>query len=324
MTTITMPLTTSLGGTFQSINKLSAMPNLNAVSATRADSAFAMSTIVAEMGSEHWSFPALRDASGMFVGTDFGSHPFYTHTWGMGNVTTLINFAHGASNVPSTIDVSAWQMQNLATLSGFFFSVNSPLLVLDLTLWSTPSLTFMSDAFSSLSNVILTGVHNLNVSHVTDMTNLFTGTPMTTNITLNTWDTRAAVLMTGAFQNCIGTSVNVAAWNVANVVSASSMFHTSNMNPDMTTWAWSSAVFVDNIIEQCYFSTPRQYSHFLNAFSPDLFLMSAIPGAPRNNTLTTTGNLPTRVLQGYDSTGSVSHGILTGPLSWTLVDAGLH
>ncbi len=324
MTLISIPVATTATSMFSSCAKVTALPNLNPVSLVTGTNMFTLATFVADMGASTlaWSFPVLQTATTMFQGTNFGNNAFYMHTWGMNAVTTLLNFANGATNVPNSISVSTWQVQHLTVLTGFFFGVNSPLLVLDLSSWTTTALTTMSNAFSSLTNVKLTGVNNLDVSHVTDMTSLFLGTAMTTNITLNTWNTSSVTLMTGAFQTCIGTSVDISAWNVARVVTATTMFTTSNMDPNLASWTWTALLTIaTNFADQCYFSTPARYSGALISFATTTTKTGVTFGGPRNNTLTTTGNLPTRVLQGYDGTGTAPRATLV-TRSWVFNDAG--
>jgi hypothetical protein len=325
MTLISIPSSLDASAMFHACGKITAMPDLNPISVVTASTMFKLATMAADMGVSTlaWSFPSLQTANNMFEGTNFASLPFYMHTWGMGNVRTLSNFANTATNVPSTIDVSTWQMQQLTTLSGFFFGVNAPSLVLNLTLWSTTRLTSMASAFASMGNVQLVGVHNLDVSRVTDMQNLFDGTPMTAEIVLNTWNTTSLTIATSAFQTSIGTSVDISTWNTINLSVAGTMFQTTNVNPNMTSWSLVSIVSASNILDQCYISTPALYSQVLIAFAErSNGLVAVLMGAPRSNLLVTTGNLPTRVEQGYDSSGSAAHATLLS-LGWQLDDGGL-
>ncbi len=323
MTRISIPLATTAASMFQSCSKVTPMLNLQPQAIVTATSMFSLATFGANMSDSSlaWTFPALQTATTMFSGTNFASFNFYTHTWGMGNVQTLLNFANGATNVPSTIDISTWQMQQLTVFSGAFYGINSPSLVLDFSLWQTPRLITMSSAFANLPNVQVSGVNALDVHRVTAMDSVFTLTPMTASIVLNTWNTSAVTIMTSAFHSSIGTAVDVSTWSVAAAVSAASMFQSTNMDPDMTSWTWSSAVTLTNLIEQCYLSTPNQYSKVLNALASTTSLTGVTLGGPRNNTHTPTVNLPTRVLQGYDGTGAAARATLV-TRSWTLNDAG--
>ncbi len=330
MTLISIPVATVATSMFSSCNKVTALPNLNPVSLVTATSMFNTATIVADMGASTlaWSFPALQTATTMFQGTNFGSFPFYMHTWGMNSVTTLANFANTAANVPDTIDVGPWQVQQLLTLTGFFFSVNKPTLVLNFTLWSTIRMTSMNNAFASMGSVTIVGLDNLDVSRVTDMSSVFSGTPMTANITLTAWNTSSVTLAGSAFFQSIGSVFpNLASWNVARIATASSMFMTCNLDPDMTSWTWTSLLTfgtntATSLIDQCYFSTPARYSKVIISLATTTALNTKVMGGPRSNPLSTT-TLPTRTLQGYDSTASASRSALTPTRGWTLNDGGL-
>lgn len=324
MTLISIPVAVTATSMFASCNKVTAMPNLNPVSVVTGTSMFNLATMAEDMGTSSlsWTFPALQTATSMFAGTNFASYPFYMHTWGMGEVRTLLNFANTAANVPSTIDVSPWQMQQLTTLSGFFYGVNSPSLILNLTLWSTPRLTTMTSAFANLVNVQLVGVHNLDVSRVTNMQTIFSLTPLTANIVLNTWNTSSLTIATGAFQTCIGTSVDISTWDTSSLSVAGTMFQTTNVDPDMTSWSWASIVSANSILDQCFLSTTNRYSQVLIAFADRSNSISSVTlGGPRSNLLTSTGNLPTRILRGYDGTGNSSRATLI-TRSWVLSDGG--
>lgn len=316
---LSIPLVSNAFAAFFSVNRLGPMPALNPVSVVTGSSMFALSTIVAPLQSHLWTFPALTDASSMFLGTNFGNFAFRTDTWGMGAIQILDSTFNTATNVPSTINVANWQVNNLVTFSGFVFGVNNTALVIDLSTWNTPALMNMPSAFSNTLNVQFVGIGHLNTANVIDITNAFFDANVNNNNITN-WITTNVILASGAFERLVPHTLDVSGFNMPSLTFASTMFRNSNMNPNITNWNLASVTSAFNITHHCYI-TKANYDQVLIGFASRSTLNNETLGRPQSNPLISSGDTADAP-QFFSAAAQTARNNLTAR-GWIISDGGL-
>lgn len=119
--------TTAMTNAFAFINALGSVDGLYTPVLQMADQLFAASVFVEDLGSETWHFPAVVNAQGMFLLTNFDLHHLYTESFGftsaLTNTASMFSLTSHWALTGQVINCTAWDSSNVVTMNSMFADI---------------------------------------------------------------------------------------------------------------------------------------------------------------------------------------------------------
>ena len=163
--------------------------------------------------------------------------------WNTSNVTNMSYMFNGCSSMPSLDFVKSFDTSKVTSFQSMFCGCSS-VKSFDLAGWNTANVTDMSDMFQS------TGVTSLdfsnwgwNTSNVTNMSYMFDDCPSLTSLDVSSFNTSKVTTMQSMFMNCPSLkSLNVSGFDTSNVTTMQGIFIgcSSLVSLDLSSWDMSN------------------------------------------------------------------------------------
>ncbi len=176
------------------------------------------------------------DAANQPITVPLGGYGLTVH-WGDGTTSTGGSgpITHTYMN-PGTYQISVYGGLEVIMLDGYADA--SKLVSIDQ--WGDVSWRTMRSAFHGATNMVYEATDVPNLSHVTDMSNMFAGAT-SFNGDISAWDVSSVTDMSNMFLNAASFNQNISAWDVSSVTDMSNMFAgATSFNRPLDTWDVSS------------------------------------------------------------------------------------
>ena len=147
-------------------------------------------------------------------------------SFNVSNVTTMSSMFSGCYELEQIKGLENWSGTTKLTTVGSMFSSCQKIKAIDVSNLDTSHVTKMSSVFSGCYELSsIAGLDQWDTSSVTDMSSMFSNASALTSLDLSGFDTKNVENMYGMFSNASAlTSLNVNGWNIGKVRSMSSMF----------------------------------------------------------------------------------------------------
>ena len=147
-------------------------------------------------------------------------------SFNVSNVTTMSSMFSGCYELEQIKGLENWSGTTKLTTVGSMFSSCQKIKAIDVSNLDTSHVTKMSSVFSGCYELSsIAGLDQWDTSSVTDMSSMFSNASALTSLDLSGFDTKNVENMYGMFSNASAlTSLNVNGWNIGKVKSMSSMF----------------------------------------------------------------------------------------------------
>ncbi len=212
-----------------------------------------------------WDVSKVTNMSGMFKNTQ--NIPDISG-WDVGNVISMFDMFGSAKNIP---DISGWDVRNVTDMRWMFSNVGY---IPDISRWKTDKLQATNCMFEHA--IITTDLSDWNVSEVVDFSDMFNGAIFKIDTDFSRWNMKKAWCISGMFKysrghlwvsedddECYGHGIfgmvrssniitmDVAAWDVSNVINMNSMFMGSDFSADLSKWDVSKVEYVEYFAAEC-------------------------------------------------------------------------
>jgi len=260
-----------------------------------------------------------------------GTYNFVVY-WGDGNQDTITSYYQ-----PERTHSYASDGNYTITIAGLIngWSTNGTDIankILDIKNWGSLQVGSAGGQFAGCYNMIVTATDVLDVSGVTNMSNMFSGAHLF-NANLAAWDVSNVTTMAGMFGNAMQFNADLSGWNVSNVTSMNSMFSgASAFNADLGNW---NVANVTNM--SAMFNSANSFDADLSAWNVSNVI--SMTYMFRNITLSTVNydalligwaQLPLNSGVSFDGGGSkysagaaaAARDVLVNTYGWTITDGG--
>ena len=159
--------------------------------------------------------------------------------WGDGTVQNITGYDPNPSHTYATADT--FTVRITGTFPHFYLNdrtgIKEKLLSVDQ--WGNIAWESMNSAFRGASNLMIKAIDNPNLSHVTDMTHMFSYA-YAFNQDIGGWNVSSVTSMHYMFSYARSFNQDIGNWNVSSVTNMGGMFWTSAFNQDIGGWNVSS------------------------------------------------------------------------------------
>jgi len=251
--------------------------------------------------------------------TDFGD-------MGLTSLSGAFCKANNLTSVPASLPATVTDLS-------YCFYVNSKATITNLNLWDVSHVTDMSNMFY-YATAFNQDISAWDVSAVTNMENMFKRTDAF-NQNISTWDVGSVTNMEDMFRSAVAFNQPIGTWDVSSVTTMEGMFESTNdFNQNISTWnvskvnnmSWmfGGAIAFDQNLANWDISSVTSmdkmfYNTTLSTTNYDAMLIAWAAQTVKPNVLFGGGNSK------YSAgTATTARNVLTGsPNNWTITDGGL-
>lgn len=227
-----------------------------------------------------WDVSKVTDMSTMFMNAQ--NVPDISR-WNVGNVQLMYSMFESVKNIP---DISGWDVRNVFDMRNMFLNVGY---IPDISGWKTESLQYAINMFSRAN--ITADLSDWDVSNVFDFTGMFEGAVFKIDTDFSKWNMKNAKYLSSMFkysrghlwvseddEECYGHGIfgmvkssniitmDIAAWDVSNVVQMNEMFLGSDFSADISKWDVSKVEYAADFDVYC------EYPHTNPKFKYNCFV----------------------------------------------------